>query len=84
MLAAGVVAETGTFTELVAKRGGAFFALAKSHLGGSHDDDALARGGDSPAAGAAAAGRPPGPSPQDGDTALHTTIELREGDKQQV
>jgi hypothetical protein len=84
MLAAGVVAETGTFTELVAKRGGAFFALAKSHLGGSHDEEAPARGRGSPEAGAAAAGRPPGPPPQDGDTALHSTIELREDDKEQV
>ncbi len=32
MLADGVVAETGPFNELVAKRG-AFFELAKSHLG---------------------------------------------------
>jgi hypothetical protein len=32
MLADGIVAETGPFDELVAKRG-AFFELAKSHLG---------------------------------------------------
>jgi hypothetical protein len=53
MMTDGVVAETGAFSELVARRG-AFFALAKSHLKGSDGDETSPAG--------AEAGKAPSPA----------------------
>jgi ABC-type methionine transport system ATPase subunit len=82
MLADGVVAETGPFTELVAKRG-PFFALTRSHLGDSHGDTkapvaagfeetSITIGGLDPTGNLR--GRPLNDSPT--DTAAHTTIKM--------